>query len=180
MVTSTRSSRVGLAAAVAGVLAGAAWWGSGRAQPRTWDLVAPASLTLQVGQVATLEVAVPPGPGRTWAREPFRLDVVEDDAAGPGLDFKRRRWERGHAVDPDASAPRFAISLRAAALGSHEVELALLAWSCQARTCKPVRTSRTVRVEVVAPPSPDAAPAPPDAAPMPPDAPARRPRTRAR
>jgi hypothetical protein len=128
--------------------------------------VAP-DVTIELDTTASFSVAIVPATGRTVsAAGPVRVAVDAPDA----LAVPRRRYARKDAADPAADAPRFDIRLKARAAGEHTVTLDVRFWLCGKRVCRPVETTRTVRVMVrtQAPAIPpiDAAPsAPVDAAP---------------
>ena len=128
-----------VAAAVVMLVAGAAVADS------KWDVTAPATVEVAAGGTGTIDVTITPGAGRTISRDgPVRIDVRVPD----GVTATRRRLSLADAVDPGAAAPAFAIKIGAAKAGSYSVELGVRVWLCLRQTCKPVKTTKTVRVEV--------------------------------
>jgi hypothetical protein len=118
-----------------------------RADTATWELVAPASIEFAAGGSGTFELDISPANGRTISRDgPVRVEVRVPDGVTTG----RRRLSLADAVDPGARAPRFSIKLSAAKPGSYQVELRVRLWLCSRQSCKPVRASRVVTVDVKA------------------------------
>lgn len=129
-------------------------------KPPAWELVVPERVELAPGAPGAITIDVVPGAGRSVSRDgPVRLDVAPPD----GVTITRRRLSLADATDPGAASPRFTVKLVADRAGSYPVEISIRLWLCVRQTCKPVRATRTVTVDVVAPSVPDAAPAPPDA-----------------
>jgi hypothetical protein len=113
-------------------------------KPAAWDVTVPESVSLSAGGSATIDMTIAPGAGRTISRDgPVRIDVRVPD----GVTATRRRLSLTDAVDPGAAAPAFAIKVGAAKAGTYSVEIGVRVWLCLRQTCKPVKTTRTVRVE---------------------------------
>lgn len=116
-------------------------------QPAAWDVTVPERVTIAAGGGGTIDLSIQPGPGRTVSRDgPVRIDVRVPDGVTTG----KRRLSLADAVDPGAATPAFAIKVGAVKPGSYAVELGVRAWVCLRQTCKPVRTKRTVTVDVTA------------------------------
>ncbi|WP_428261445.1 hypothetical protein [Haliangium sp.] len=113
------------------------------------------------GGEGAISLTITARPGhRVAAEAPLVVSVgvvaeVGDAGAGtasePGLSLPRRRYRRRDAADPRAAAPRFDLAYRARAPGTYPVVVEAGFWVCARRTCRPVRFSRRVAVEVAAP-----------------------------
>ena len=64
------------------------------------------------------------------------------------LKLKRLRYRRKHAADARADSPRFDLKMNAAKAGAFTVSVAMRFWVCGKRTCRPVRDSRVLLVQV--------------------------------
>jgi hypothetical protein len=115
-----------------------------------WELRVPDRVELAAGTSGSLPIAIVVDRGLAISKD---AALVLDLAPEGGVAVKRRRLGRADAVDPDADQPRFAIPLRAEAVGDFSVKLHLRFWLCAARTCRPIDARRMVAVSVA-----DAAP----------------------
>lgn len=110
--------------------------------------------TIERGSEAGASLTIEPAAGRQVSRDgPLQIDLVVDP--GQGLRLDRHRLRLADAADPAADAPRFEIRYAGEREGSYAVAIDLRFWICGARTCRPVRERRTVRVVVTAPPRSD-------------------------
>lgn len=126
------------------------------AQPaRDWEVRIAERLELAPGVQGSLPISIAVDRGRIVSKD---AAVIVDLAPPEGVTVKRRRLGRGDAVDPGADAPRFAVPVRADAIGEHIIRVRVRFWLCAAKTCKPVDVRRTATVAIVAPPAPDAPP----------------------
>ena len=118
-----------------------------RASAESWELKVPEKLELVAGASGTLAIALVLDRGYAISKD---AALVLDLAPDAGLAVKRKRLGRADAVDPDADAPRFAISLHAAAAGDYTMKLHLRFWLCAKQTCRPIDARRSVTVAVAA------------------------------
>jgi hypothetical protein len=116
-----------------------------------WKLDVPEHVELAAGSTGTLPIAITLERGQTVSKD---AGLVLDLAPEAGVTVKRRRLGRADAIDPDAEAPRFAIPLRAEAVGDFAIKLHLRFWLCGTKVCRPVDARRTVAVSVAAPAAP--------------------------
>jgi hypothetical protein len=122
------------------------------AQPsRDWEVRIAERTELPPGVQGSLPISIAVDRGRSVSKD---AAVIVDLAPPDGVTVKRRRLGRGDAVDPGADAPRFAVPVRADAVGEHVIRVRVRFWLCAAKTCKPVDVRRTATVAIVAPPAP--------------------------
>ncbi len=115
------------------------------------DVRLPDEVVTAPGELATVSLTLAPGDGRTISTEgPVRISLASET-----LTIPRHRLGRRHAADPDADAPRFDLRVVAPTAGDHELTVAIRAWLCGARTCRPVRETRTVKVRAAQPTPPE-------------------------
>jgi hypothetical protein len=76
--------------------------------------------------------------------------VILDLEADAGIAIKKKRLGRRDAVDPEADAPRFAVSVHGDAPGDHRLELHVRFWLCGSKTCRPIDVRRVATVAVAA------------------------------
>ncbi|CAN5693378.1 hypothetical protein BH11MYX1_BH11MYX1_15420 [soil metagenome] len=110
-----------------------------------WKLEVPECVELATAGTGTLPLAITLEHGRTVSKD---AGVVLDLSPEGGVSVKRRRLGRSDAIDPDEDAPRFAIPLRAEAVGDFTIKLHLRFWLCGTRVCRPIDARRTVTVSV--------------------------------
>ncbi|MCB9561726.1 MAG: hypothetical protein H6709_16720 [Kofleriaceae bacterium] len=123
-----------------------------------WQLRLPDAVEVAPGVAATVSLTVAPAAGWTVSRDgPLRIAL-----ASSTLTLPRRRYRRGHAVDPAADAPRFELKLTAPTAGEHALDVDVHAWLCAGKTCRPVHAHRTVAVHAAEPPPPPPPPPPSD------------------
>ena len=131
-----------------------------------WELRIPERIELAPGASGTLPITITLDRGRTISKD---AGITIDLAPEGGVQIKRRRLARTDAVDPEADAPRFAVPVRADAVGDFAVKIHVRFWLCGTKVCRPIEARRSVTVAVSTPAPP---PAPPvdagvDAAPRP-------------
>ena len=121
----------------------------------TYELRVPESVEVSPTVASTVSLTIAGTGTRTISKEgPIRIDL-----SSPTLTLPRTRYERRHAADPAAETPRFDLKFTAPTAGDHELVLALRFWVCGAKTCRPVRASKTIIVKAAAPAAtPDAGP----------------------
>lgn len=129
------------------------------AQRSDWEVRISERVELAPGVQGSIPISIAVDRGRTVSKD---AAVIVDLAPPQGLMVKRRRLGRGDAVDPEADAPRFAVPVRAEAIGEHVVRVRVRFWVCQAKTCRPIDVRRTATVAIVAP-TPPPEPVPPPA-----------------
>lgn len=140
----------GIVVLAALVAAGARAEGDGEG----WELRVADQLDVVVDTSTTLSLTIAGLDGRTVSRDgPIRVEVSSET-----LKLPRLRYQRRQAADPAAEAPRFDLKVAAPAAGDHQLAIDVRFWLCAAKTCRPVRTRRTVTVRAAA-----AAPPPVDA-----------------
>jgi hypothetical protein len=141
--------RAGVVAVVLAVASVAA------AEGARYELRLPDAVEVEPAVASTVSLTIAGTGGRTISKDgPIRVEL-----SSPTLTLPRTRYERRHAADPAAETPRFDLKFTAPAAGDHELILSLRFWICGAKTCRPVRTSKTITVRAAAPA------APPDAGP---------------
>lgn len=128
----------------------AVWFASaGAASADEWDVRVPDEITVAPGDAAAVSLTLAPGGGRTISTDaPIRISLDSET-----LTLPRKRYGRKQAADPGAEAPRFDLRLVAPTAGDHELTVEVRAWVCARKTCRPMRTSRTVIIRA-APPTP--------------------------
>jgi hypothetical protein len=125
---------------------------AGTARADDWEVRVPAEAEVTAASAATVSLTIAGLRGKVISKDgPIRIEL-----SSPTLELPQPRYERRHAADPAADAPRFDLALVANDAGDHELTIAIRFWVCGARACTPVRTSRTVAVK--APPPQVAAP----------------------
>jgi hypothetical protein len=129
------------------VLALAALAGAAAAEPARpgYRIALPERAELVAGQAGTVSLTIAPQPGHVISRSgPLRVSL----AADPALELPRRRYQRKHAADHLAEAPRFDLAVRPVRPGQHRLTVDILFWLCRGPTCRPVRASRSVAIDV--------------------------------
>ena len=105
-----------------------------------------ASDTARVDEKRSLSLTIAPLPGFVIAEEgPLMIALQTPDAKQ--LSFPRSRYYRRDAADARADAPRFDLHYRARAAGSHELIVEARFWVCNPRSCRPVKSRHTVRID---------------------------------
>jgi hypothetical protein len=143
-------------ALLAGALPFAALAAAPAGVPAGYQLALPGRIELDEGQGGAVSLAITPDPGYAISRAgPLRIALAAEP--GDGLELPRRRYQRGHAADREAAAPRFDLAVRAARAGRYRLAIDVDFWLCRSRgrTCRPVRASRSVAIDVRAPPPPE-------------------------
>lgn len=136
------------------LLAGTVAVAQAQAQPG-WEVRVPERVELAEGSSGTLAISLAIDRGLTVSRD---APVIVDLDVPRGVTVRRRRLGRDDAVDPDADAPRFAISVRADAVGDHAIAIRLRFWLCSRKLCRPIDVRRTTTIAVAAPPPTGPAP----------------------
>lgn len=148
--------RIALASVLAlGVVAGGVLRADAESRSAGWELHVPDRVELVAGTSGTLPLAIAVDRGRSISTD---AAVIIDLAPDAAIQIKRRRLGRGDAVDPDASAPRFQIALRATTPGDFALRVRVRFWLCGSKVCRPVEARRNVAVAVAAPPPAPASP----------------------
>lgn len=165
----TRARRAPLAAVIGLAVGLCAGVGLGIRDARgddeaTWAIELDERVQLQPGKAAPVKLTLR-GRGR---HSVARSGLLVDLKPARGLGVRQRRYQRGDAVEAEASEPSFAIPVRGEALGEHALEVRVRFWVCAQKSCLPVDERRTVAIEVREPPPP--APQEPPSAPTPPPA----------
>jgi hypothetical protein len=138
-----RRGRATLCALALAALAGAA-----AAEPARpgYRIALPERAELTAGQSGAVSMTIAAQPGYSISRSgPLRVALSADPDA---LELPRRRYQRKHAADRLAEAPRFDLAVRAVRPGQHRLSIDVLFWLCRGRTCRPVRAARSVAVDV--------------------------------
>ena len=113
----------------------------------TYELRVPETVEVKPDDSTTVSLTIAGTGTKTISKEgPIRIDL-----SSPTLTLPRTRYERRHAADPAAETPRFDLKFTAPTAGDHELVLALRFWICGARTCRPVRATKTIAVRATAP-----------------------------
>lgn len=116
------------------------------------DLRLPAQDAAVAGEHRALSLTIAPRPGHTISRDgPIAIELRT--GADSGVQLPRHRYQRRDAADPHADAPRFDLHYRAQTPGRHLVTVDVRFWVCARRTCRPVRATREVTIEVAPAPS---------------------------
>lgn len=122
-----------------------------------YELRVPAEVEVEPGVASTVSLTLAGTGTRTISRDgPIKIEL-----SSPTLTLPRTRYQRRHAADPAAEAPRFDLRFTAPAAGDHELVLDLRFWLCGTKACRPVHATHTVTVRATAPeppPAPDAGP----------------------
>ncbi len=116
-----------------------------------WEVRIGEPVVLAPGASGTIPVSIAVDRGLTVSRD---AQVIVDLAPEPGLTFRRRRLGRSDAVDPEADAPRFAVTVRGDQEGEHTVKLRVRFWLCGGKACRPIDVRRTAQVSVTPPAAP--------------------------
>lgn len=117
------------------------------------------------GDSGAVSLSIVPRAGYRIDRDGALVVRVAAEPAG-GLELPRTRYDRRHAADARADAPRFDVRYRAVAEGGYELRMDARFWLCRTHTCWPVRAERRAAIAVRAPaPPPDAGPTPPPTSP---------------
>ena len=112
-----------------------------------WDVRVAERVEVAAGQAAPLTIALAVDRGLTVSKD---AAVIIDLAPDAGLTVKKKRLGRGDAVDPEADAPRFAVSVRGDVPGDHVVRLHVRFWLCGTKSCWPIDVRRAATVAVAA------------------------------
>jgi len=112
-----------------------------------WDVRVAERVEVAAGQAAPLTIALAVDRGLTVSKD---AAVIIDLVPDAGLTVKKKRLGRGDAVDPEADAPRFAVSVRGDAPGDHVVRLHVRFWLCGTKSCWPIDVRRATTVAVAA------------------------------
>lgn len=121
-----------------------------------WEVRIGDKVVLAPGATGTIPISIAVDRGLSVSRD---AQVIVDLAPDPGLTFRRRRLGRADAVDPEADAPRFAVSVRGDQEGEHTVKVRVRFWLCGGKACRPIDVRRTAQVLVTPPVPVPAAPA---------------------
>ncbi|MCG8416826.1 MAG: hypothetical protein MJE77_02640 [Proteobacteria bacterium] len=118
------------------------------------DIALTVQKTTVAGDVGSLTLVIAPRPGYSISRDG---PLVVSLAVTPerGIDLSRRRYRRRHSVDARAATPRFDLAYRAVRTGRYTATVRMRFWVCGKRTCRPVRETRRVSIEVDQSPGPD-------------------------
>jgi hypothetical protein len=120
--------------------------GQAQRQPG-WEIRVPDRVELSAGGAATVPIAIAVDRGLVVSRDaPILIDLAPDAT----LSVKKKRLGRPDAVDPEADAPRFAVTVRAPDPGSATLTIRLRLWVCGGKVCKPLDELRKVTVVAVA------------------------------
>jgi hypothetical protein len=115
--------------------------------PVGYRLSLPERVEVEAGQGSAASLTIAPEPGYAVSRSgPLRVDLSA--APADGLELPRRRYGRAHAADPRADAPRFDLAVRGARPGRYRLDVGVRFWLCRGPSCRPIRASRAVAVEV--------------------------------
>jgi len=110
-----------------------------------WDLRVAERVEVVAGQAAPLAVALAVDRGLTVSKDAAVIIDLDSDA---GVTIKKKRLGRGDAVDPEADAPRFAITVRGDTPGDHVVRLHVRFWLCGTRSCRPIDVRRVTTIAI--------------------------------
>ena len=111
----------------------------------------PERIEVAMGASGQLPIAIAVDRGLTVSKDgPVIVDVVPE----AGVTVKKRRLLRADAVDPEADAPRFAVSVRGDTAGDVVVKLRVRYWVCGGKSCRPIDVRKQATVAVTAPPAP--------------------------
>lgn len=116
-----------------------------------WEVRIGDRIVLAPSASGSIPVSIAVDRGLTVSRD---AQVIVDLSPEPGLTFRRRRLGRGDAVDPEADAPRFAVTVRGDQEGEHTVKLRVRFWLCGGKACRPIDVRRTAQVSVTPPAAP--------------------------
>ncbi|MEM9489609.1 MAG: hypothetical protein AAGC55_10720 [Myxococcota bacterium] len=100
-----------------------------------------------VGDTRALILTITPRPGYTISRD-GPLTIALTASPSEGLIVPRRRYQRRHAVRAQSAAPTFELVYRAARAGRYTLTVEIHLWLCGAQTCRPVRATRRVQIEL--------------------------------
>ncbi len=132
--------------------------GDARADDR-WRITIPEAVDAEIEAAAAVSLSIAPREGYTISRDgPLLIELSA--APADALALPRRRLQRRDAADAAADAPRFDLRFKARREGDHRLDVSLRFWICARRTCRPVRTQRSVTIRA-RPPAPPPAPAAP-------------------
>ena len=118
-----------------------------RAEPKDYELRIVPPSALHVGDSKALSLTIQ-ARGNYTISKVGPLEVIAT-AAPEGLQLRRTRFLRKHAADARARNPRFDIGLRGNKAGRYQLTLRSRFWVCLRRTCRPVRQTRRVGIEVL-------------------------------
>ena len=115
--------------------------------------VTPESVAAGPGEAGAVSLTIAPAPGHSIDRRgPLRVTVSVEP--GEGLVLPRRMYERRHAADERADAPRFDLRYRADAAGQYRLLIDARFWVCRRHSCWPARERREIPITVAAPAPP--------------------------
>ena len=124
--------------------------------PEDFAISLPAEDSATVGDSRALSLSITPRPGYSISQDgPLVIDLAVTPK--DGLTLRRRRYLRRHAADPRAATPRFDLTYGAKTAGRHTITMSLRFWLCGKRTCRPIRTSERVHIDVSEAPAKKAA-----------------------
>jgi hypothetical protein len=118
------------------------------AAPRPgYTISLPEQIELAAGQGGEVSLTIAPQAGYTISRSgPLRVSLSAQPV--DAVELPRRRYQRAHAADRLAEAPRFDLAVRGVRPGRHRLAIDVLFWVCRGRTCRPIRAERAVAIEV--------------------------------
>jgi len=129
--------------------------GTASAQDQGFEVKVPDKLDAVVGEPATLPITIAVDRGLVISKD---APVILDVAASGGVSTRKPRLGRPDAVDPEADAPRFAVTLKISGPGEHVVKVRLRMWLCGGRSCRPLDVRRTTVVVANEPKAPAQSP----------------------
>ena len=99
---------------------------------------------LERGRSSPVSIVVTPAAGLTLLEEgPLVLEVV-----GTGVEPQKKSLRRSDAVDSRAQMPRFELAVKPHKEGAAQLAVALTAWLCRVRRCRPVSYQATLPLVV--------------------------------
>ena len=111
-----------------------------------WDVRVVERVEVAAGATGVLTISVAVDRGLTVSKD---AAVIIDLAPDPGIAVKKKRLGRSDAVDPEADAPRFAVSVRGDTPGDHPIRLRVRFWLCGGKSCRPIDVRRTATIAVI-------------------------------
>lgn len=100
-----------------------------------------------VGDSRSLSLTISAQPGYVISRQGPLL-VTLATRPDSGVSVPRQRYLRQHAADSRADSPRFDLYYKALRPGQYTMNVELRFWVCGSVTCRPVRTTRAVRLDI--------------------------------
>ena len=123
-------------------------FGTTQAQQPGWEVRVPERVEVGIGATTLIPIAIAVDRGLTVSREgPVIVELVSET----GVTIRKRRLGRADAVDPEADAPRFAVSVRGDAAGQYTVKVRVKLWLCGGKVCRPLDVRRQTAITVAAP-----------------------------